>query len=280
VNTYDWHFITGTPYMVRASAGLRRPKYPIPGADLAGTVESVGADVTAWRPGDHVFGLHRQTFAEYVSVPAGNLVRKPATVTFEQAAAVPIAGLTALQGLVHKGRVEDGQRVLINGASGAVGTFAVQIARLHDTEITAVCSTANVETARKLGADRVIDYRTEDFVAEGTRYDLVFDVAGTRGFAERRRVMKPDGTLVFVGGPKENRWVGPFARQAVMRLQDRRMVMYLATVDHDDLSTLAAMLADGTVVPEIERTYPLAEVPEALTHLATGHARGKLVISL
>lgn len=281
VNTYDWHFMTGTPHMVRTAGGLRRPRTPVPGADLAGTVESVGGGVTAWRPGDDVFGAtHRGSFADYVSVPADRLARKPATVTFEQAAATPIAGLTALQGLRDKGRIRPEQQVLINGASGAVGTFAVQVARFHGATVTAVCSTANVATARKLGADRVIDYTTTDFVANGTRYDLIFDSVGTRSLADRRRALRPDGTLVFVGGPKTNRWVGPLAGQVVMRLRDRRMVMFLATIKSADLETLAGMLDDGTLVPEIERCYPLAAVPEALTHLATGHARAKLVISL
>jgi NADPH:quinone reductase-like Zn-dependent oxidoreductase len=300
VNPYDWHFMTGEPYLVRMSGGLRRPRNPVPGADLAGTVEAVGRDVTLWRPGDDVFGFHRGSFAEYVSVPAGHLAGKPTTVTFEQAAAVPIAGLTALQGLRDRGRVRAGQQVLVNGASGGVGTFAVQIARLHDATVTAVCSTVNVATAHKLGAHRVLDYTADDFVAEGTRYDLVFDIAGSRGFADLRRVLRPDGTLVFVGGagrltgpdarargggriekrPKMNRWVGPLARQAVMRLRDRRMVMMLASPRRADLETLADMLAEGTVVPEIERVYPLDGVPAALERMAAGHARGKLVISV
>jgi NADPH:quinone reductase-like Zn-dependent oxidoreductase len=280
VNTYDWHFMTGTPYMVRTAGGLRRPRTPVPGADLAGTVESVGSGVTTWRPGDDVFGAtHRGSFADYVSVPADRLARKPATVTFEQAAATPIAGLTALQGLRDKGRIRPGQQVLINGASGAVGTFAVQVARYHGATVTAVCSTRNVATARKLGADRVIDYTTTDFVADGTRYDLIFDSVGTRSLADRRRALRPDGTLVFVGGPRTNRWFGPLVGQVVTRLRDRRMVMFLATIDRADLETLAGMLDDGTLVPEIERCYPLAAVPEALSHLSTGHARAKLVIS-
>jgi NADPH:quinone reductase-like Zn-dependent oxidoreductase len=280
VNTYDHHFMTGVPYLVRAAAGLRRPRNPVPGADLAGTVESVGRAVTSWRPGDDVFGMHRGAFAEYASVPADKLVAKPPTVTFEQAAATPVAGLTALQGLRDKGRIRPGQRVLVNGASGAVGTFAVQVARSFDTSVTAVCSTANVATARRLGAERVIDYTAEDFTADGTRYDLVFDAVGNRRFADRRRVLRPDGTLVFVGGPKTNRVSGPLVGQVVMRMRDRRMVLFLATPVRADLETLAGLLAAGTLVPEIERVYPLAEVPAALEYLGTGHARGKLVVSV
>jgi NADPH:quinone reductase-like Zn-dependent oxidoreductase len=280
VNPYDWHFMTGTPYLVRPSAGLRRPRNPVPGCDLAGTVESVGRDVTAWQPGDDVFGAHTGTFAEYVSVPADKLVRLPATVTFEQAAATPVAGITALQALRAQGRVTAGQHVLVNGASGGVGTFAVQIARRCDATVTAVCSTANVATAHKLGAHRVIDYTTEDFVADGTRYDLVIDIGGTRAFADRRRVLQPDGRFVFVGGPVRNKWIASLGSQVVMRLRDRRMVMMLATINQADLQTLAGWLGDGSVVPRIERVYPLDEVPEALDHLGTGHARGKLVIAM
>jgi NADPH:quinone reductase-like Zn-dependent oxidoreductase len=284
VNPYDWHFVTGAPYLVRPSAGLVRPRLPTPGADLAGEVAAVGADITQLRPGDQVFGLGHGSFAEYVSVRADKLVRKPAEVTFEQAAAVPMAGLTALQGLRDRGRIRSGQQVLINGASGGVGTFAVQLAKWFGAEVTGVCSTRNVAATRALGADHVIDYATADFTGSGQRYDLILDVAGNRSIADRRRALRPTGTLVVVGGPKENRWIGPggsLVRLLVVgRFSRQTLVGMLTRNNSDDLAELAALLAAGEVTPAIERTYSLPDVPVALQYVGSGHARGKIVITM
>jgi NADPH:quinone reductase-like Zn-dependent oxidoreductase len=283
VNPYDWHYVTGTPYLVRPSAGLFRPKSPTPGADLAGQVEAVGADVTGLQPGDEVFGLGHGSFAEYVSVRADKLVRKPAEVTFEQAAAVPMAALTALQGLRDRGRIRSGQQVLINGASGGVGTFAVQLAKSFGAEVTGVCSPRNVAAIRALGADHVLDYTREDFTGSGQRYDLILDVAGNRSIADRRRALRPTGTLVLVGGPKDNRWFGPAGSLVRLLLAGRfsrqTMVGMLTRNSPEDLAELAELLAAGKVTPVIERAYSLPDVPAALRHVGAGHARGKIVIT-
>jgi NADPH:quinone reductase-like Zn-dependent oxidoreductase len=284
VNPYDWHYVTGSPYVVRPSAGLLRPKSPTPGADLAGQVEAVGADVTGLQPGDEVLGLGYGSFAEYVSVRADKLVRKPAEVTFEQAAAVPMAALTALQGLRDRGRIRPGQQVLINGASGGVGTFAVQLAKSFGAEVTGVCSSRNVAATRALGADHVLDYTREDFTGSGQRYDLILDVAGNRSIADRRRALRPTGTLVLVGGPKHNRWIGPGGSLVRLLLAGRfgrqRLVGMLTRNSPEDLAELAALLAAGTVTPAIERTYSLPDVPVALQYVGAGHAQGKIVITI
>jgi NADPH:quinone reductase-like Zn-dependent oxidoreductase len=283
VNPYDWHYVTGTPYLVRPSAGLFRPKSPTPGADLAGQVEAVGADVTGLQPGDEVFGLGHGSFAEYVSVRADKLVRKPAEVTFEQAAAVPMAALTALQGLRDRGRIRSGQQVLINGASGGVGTFAVQLAKSFGAEVTGVCSPRNVAATRALGADHVLDYTREDFTGSGQRYDLILDVAGNRSIADRRRALRPTGTLVLVGGPKDNQWFGPAGSLVRLLLAGRfsrqTMVGMLTRNSPEDLAELAELLGAGKVTPVIERAYSLPDVPAALRHVGAGHARGKIVIT-
>ena len=215
VNPVDWHGVTGTPYLVRLQGGLRRPKEQAVGVDFAGTVETVGKDVTQFGAGDEVFGVRGGAFAEYVCIPVDRaVVQKPASVTFEQAAAAPVAAVTALQGLRDRGRIQTGHRVLINGASGGVGTFAVQIAKSFGAEVTGVCSTANVDTARSLGADRVIDYTQEDFTLSEQRYDLLLDIAGNRSWRELRRVLADRARLVVVGGPKTNRWIGPLGHLA------------------------------------------------------------------
>jgi NADPH:quinone reductase-like Zn-dependent oxidoreductase len=283
VNPLDWHFVTGTPYFTRLVVGLRRPKDGVVGVDFAGTVEAVGKDVEHVRPRDEVFGGRSGAFAEYVAVKEAVVV-KPAGVSFEDAAAVPIAGVTALQGLRDKGGLQAGQRVLVNGASGGVGTFAVQIAKALGAEVTAVCSPQNVETARSLGADRVIDYTQEDFTRDGRRYDVMFDVPGNRSWSDCKRVLVDRGTYVLAGGPKHNRWIGPvgmaIGRQLLSKIGSRRAVKFLAKLNREDLRFLGDLLADGRVKPVIDRRYPLEEVPDALSYLGEGHARGKIVITV
>jgi NADPH:quinone reductase-like Zn-dependent oxidoreductase len=283
VNPLDWHFVTGIPYFARLLVGVRKPKAGVPGVDFAGVVEAVGKDVDHVRPGDEVFGGRDGAFAEYVAVTKA-VVAKPSGVSFEAAASVPIAGVTALQGLRDKGGLQAGQKVLINGASGGVGTFAVQIAKALGAEVTAVCSPHNVETARSLGAGRVIDYTSEDFTREGGRHDLMLDIPGNRSWPDCKRVLVDGGTYVLVGGPKTNRWIGPtgmaVGRQLISKAGSRRAVMFVAKLNRDDLRFLGGLLADGTVKPVIERRYPLAEMPEALSYLGQGHARGKLVITV
>ena len=289
VNPLDWHFMRGAPYLVRAMAGLSRPKPSASrlGADMAGTVEAVGQNVTGFQPGDEVFGglEERGTLAEYISVRADAVVlQKPAGLTFEQAAAVPVAAFTALQALRDKGRVQSGQKVLINGASGGVGTFAVQIAKALGAEVTGVCSTGNVGMVASIGADQVVDYTREDFTRAERRYDLLIDIAGSRSLAETRRVLVPKGVLVVVGGPNKGRWIGPFGRTIRMLLQSpavsQRMVSFLAHQNRDDLAVLRQLLDAGKVTPVIDRTYRLNQVAEAVRYLETGHARGKVVITI
>jgi NADPH:quinone reductase-like Zn-dependent oxidoreductase len=283
VNPYDWHHVTGKPYVVRLSAGLRAPKAPVPGMDFAGQVTAVGRDVTRFRPGDAVFGMRRGAFAEFVSAPAAGLVARPANVSAEQAAAVPMAGLTALQGLRARGGVQPGHRVLVIGASGGVGTFAVQLVKAFGAEVTAVCSTRNVEAARALGADHVLDYTRVDFVHTGQRYDLILDIAGNRSIADRRRVLRSTGVLVVVSGPKDNRWVGPMiptaAAIAASRFGRGTLVGMLTRDRVADLVTLRDLIEAGRVTPVVERTYPLHDAPEALRYVGTGHARAKIVIT-
>jgi NADPH:quinone reductase-like Zn-dependent oxidoreductase len=284
VNPYDWHMLTGMPYLVRLQAGLRKPKVPVLGVDFAGTVEAVGKDVTELRPGDEVFGARNGSFAEYVSVRQA-VVHKPANVSFDQAAAVGIAGITALQGLRDKGQLRAGQKVLINGASGGVGTFAVQIAKAFGADVTAVCSTRNVDQARSLGADRVIDYTQDDFIRNGGRYDLMLDIAGTRSWSECKRVLTEDGTWVGVGGPKTNRLWGPLGQTIVRRLAaipgSRKVVApFLAKTNRDDMAVLRDLMEAGKVTPVVERRYELAELPEAMRYLGAGHAQGKVVITV
>jgi len=289
VNPLDWHFMRGAPYLVRMMAGLSRPKPSASrlGADMAGSVEAVGQNVTGFQPGDEVFGglEERGTLAEYISVRADAVVlQKPAGLTFEQAAAVPVAAFTALQALRDKGRVQPGQKVLVNGASGGVGTFAVQIATALGAEVTGVCSTANVGMVASIGADHVVDYTREDFTRAERRYDLLIDIAGNRSLAETRRVLAPKGALVLVGGPNKGRWIGPFGRTIRMLMQSpavsQRMVSFLAHQNRDDLAVLRELLDAGKVTPVIDRAYRLNQVAEAVRYLETGHARGKVVITV
>ena len=284
VNPFDWHFLTGTPYLARLGAGLRKPKNHVLGVDFAGTVEAVGKEVTQFHPGDEVFGARNGAFGEYVCVRK-SVALKPANLTFEQAAAVPVAGVTALQGLRDKGRLQAGHKVLINGASGGVGTFAVQIAKSFGAEVTGVCSTRNVDAVRSLGADHVIDYTQGDFTHSGQRYDLMFDVAGNRSWSECKRVLTDKATLVVVGGRKTNRWIGPMGDGIKKRLVSlpgsRRVVSpFLAKITREDLAVLKELLESGSVTPVIEKQYELGEVPEAVGYVGAGHAQGKVVITV
>ncbi len=284
VNPADWHFMRGEPYIARMAFGLRKPKEKVRGSDLAGQVEAVGKNVKQLKAGDEVFGSCPRAFAEYVCAAANRFVPKPAGVTLEQAAAVPIAGVTALQGLRDHGHVQPGQKVLINGASGGVGTFAVQIAKSFGAEVTGVCSTRNVDMVRSIGADRVVDYTKEDFTQDEQCYDLMLDIAGSRAWSELRRVLNPRATLVVVGGPSTSRWLGPVGHLVRMRLAalggSRKVVVFVASINHEDLVVLQGMLETGKVKPVIDQTYPLSGAAEAMRHLETGHARGKIVITL
>jgi NADPH:quinone reductase-like Zn-dependent oxidoreductase len=288
VNPYDWHFIRGTPYIMRMMiGGLRKPKDPRVGVDYAGTVEAVGKNVTLLKPGDEVFGNRTGAFAEYVCVRADRAVAlKPTNVTFEQAASVPVAALTALQGLRDHGKVQPGQKVLINGASGGVGTFAVQIAKTLGADVTGVCSGRNVDLVRSIGADHVIDYTKEDFTKSNERYDVILDNVGTQPLSGFRRVLKPKGICVMIGGggPNEGNWVGPMSRPIKAKLMspfiDQKMGMMMAQGNKADLNILADLMQSGKVTPVIDRTYPLSEIREAIRYLEQGHARGKVIISV
>ncbi len=283
-NPLDWYQVTGTPYIARMGSGLRRPKPTIPGVDLAGDVEAVGNNVTAFQVGDEVYGMRSGAFAEYVAANEARLARKPANLTYEQAAAVPVAGVTALQGLRDKGQIRPGHKVLINGASGGVGTFAVQLAKSFGAEVTAVCSTRNAATAKALGAHHVIDYTSEDFVHSGRTYDLILDVASNRSISARRRAMARHGTLVIVGAAKKGRWIGPLSEMitatAAGRFGSQRIVAFISKNSAEDLNALRQLIEAEEVTPVIERTFPLAQVPEALRYVGTGHAQGKVVITI
>ncbi len=284
VNPVDWHRMRGLPYFIRASEGLAKPKNPGLGADVAGRVEAVGRNVTQFQPGDEVFGMSIRTLAEYVCVSDQGVVPKPANLTFEQAAAVPVAALTALQGLRDKGRIKPGQQVLINGAAGGVGTFAVQIAKSFGAEVTGVCSARNVDLVRSIGADHVIDYTQEDFTRNGQRYDLIFDSAGYRSLSDCRRVLGSDGILVIVGAGDGRSSLRLMARMLnallVSRFGRQRLVPLMAKRNKDDLVVLKELVKTGKVTPVIDRSYPLSEVPEAIRYLEKGHARGKVVITV
>jgi len=284
VNPADWYGMTGTPYVGRVEMGLRKPKSERLGVDFAGTVEAVGKDVTQFRPGDEVFGGRNGAFAEYVCVREDRaVVSKPANVTFEEAAAVPIAAITALQGLRDKGGLQPGQKVLINGASGGVGTFAVQIAKALGAEVTGVCSTRNVDLVRSLGADHVIDYTHEDFTRSDQRYDLMLDVAGSRSWSECKRVLNPQATLVIVGAPKATRLLGPLGHIVKVRLaalrSSRKVVFFIAKFNKADMLVLQELLEAGKVTPVIDKRYELSEVADALRYMGEGHAQGKIVIT-
>ena len=285
VNPAEWYGMAGRPLIARPAFGLFKPRTKTMGVDFAGTVEAVGKDVTQFRIGDEVFGGRDGAFAEYVHVSeARAILPKPTNVTMEQAGSVAIAAFTALQGLRDKGKLLPGQQVLINGASGGVGTFAVQIAKWLGAEVTAVCSTRNVELVRSLGADHVIDYSSEDFTRGDRRYDLILDVAGSRSWSACRRVLKKKATLVIVGAPKGNRVLGPMSHMLRLRLASvgsrRKVLFFVAKIQKEDLSVLAELLATGKVTPVIDRSYPLSDIADAMRYLGEGHARGKIVITV
>jgi len=282
VNALDWHSLTADIFLVRLMGmGLFKPKNAIFGADIAGRVEAVGKNVSRFRPGEDVFGdIGHGGFAEYAVAPEGFLVLKPANLSFEAAAAVPVAALTALQGLRDSGKIQTGQKVLINGASGGVGTFAVQIAKAFGAEVTAVCSTRNVEQARKLGADHVIDYTREDFTQSGQQYDLIFAANGYHPLSAYKRALTPTGIYVMAGGKPAQIFQSVLLGGRMSEKDGRKMGGVSAHIDLKDLLALKEMLESGKIVPAIDKSYPLSEVPEALRYLGEGHARGKIVITV
>ena len=279
-----WHLTTGLPYPVRlAGYGLRAPKNRVPGSDVAGTVETIGQDITTLQPGDQVFGTAKGSFAEYACARADKLVPKPENLTFDQAAAVPVSAFTALQGLRDKGRVEPGQQVMIIGASGGVGTFAVQIAKALGAAVTGVCSTTKVDMVRAIGADDVIDYTRHDISEGGRRYDVILDIGGNRPLRQLRRVLSPRGTLVLVGGETGGRWLGGNDRQlrALMLspFVGQKLGTFVSSANNPDLIVLKELIESGRVTPVLDRTYPLSEAPAAIRYVREGNARGKVVIT-
>ena len=283
VNPYDWHFLRGSPYGIRFMTGLRHPKSQQLGVDLAGEVEAAGSQVTQFHPGDAVFGMGSGAFAEFARAPESGLALKPANITFEQAASVPIAALTALQGLRDHGHLQPNQKVLINGAAGGVGTFAVQIAGALGAEATGVCSTRNVEMVRTLGANHVVDYTQTDFTQCGDRYDILLDCIGNHPLQACRRVLNPKGFYIGVGG-QSGKWVAPMDRAIRARVLNRfvsqQLQFMMAKSSQPGLNLLAEWMATGKVTPAIDRTYNLSQVPAAIRYLEEGHARGKVVITL
>ncbi len=298
VNPLDGGLMKGRPYIARIMTGLRKPKITRLGVDVAGQVEAVGRNVTQFKPGDAVFGLCirypqasgvkvwvcQGAFAEYVCAPESALVMKPDSVTFEQAASAPVAAFTALQGLRDKGQIQPGQKVLINGAAGGVGTFAVQIAKSFGADVTGVCSTRNVDMVRSIGADRVIDYTQQDFTKSGQRYDLFFDCVGNHSLLACRRVLNPKGIYIMVGGPDIRWMIGLLARPinalVLSRFVTQKFRMFIARSSKEDLTIMGELMATGKVTPVIDKRYRLSEVPEAIRYLEEGHARGKVVITL
>jgi NADPH:quinone reductase-like Zn-dependent oxidoreductase len=285
VNPYEWHMVTGKPYFMRLGRGLGAPKGTRVGYDMAGTIAAVGPGVTRFKEGDEVFGGARGSLAEYaLAGEDGDLVAKPAGVTFDEAAAILIAGGTALQAVRDYGHVTAGQKVLINGASGGVGTYAVQLAKVSGAEVTAVCSTRNVELVRSLGADRVIDYTHEDFTASQDQYDLIIDNVGNHPFLDLKRVVKPAGAIVTISGPKDNAFLGPMTRIIKQKLLapfvDQRLVFFVADVDVKDLEYLAGLMSDGKLKTVIDRRYPLEKAGEALDYIGSQRARGKVIVTV
>jgi NADPH:quinone reductase-like Zn-dependent oxidoreductase len=281
LNAVDWYGLNGRPYFARPLMGLRKPKSSETGTDFAGVVEAVGVGVDGFAPGDEVYGCEGGAFAEYV-VANTAVARKPANLSFEEAAAVPLAGLTALQALRDHGALQSGQQVLVNGASGGVGPFAVQIAKALGAEVHAVCSTRNIEQARELGADRVFDYTREDFARSGARYDVLFDNAGNRSWPSMRRVLAPSGKVVLVGGPR-NRMLGPVGHivrsKLASKLDRRTAAFFIAKPNRDDLAALRDLIEAGHVKPVIEQRYELAQIDEAMREM-NGHARAKRVVTV
>lgn len=280
-----WHLMTGLAYPIRlAGYGLRAPKNPVRGREVAGVVAAVGTGVTRFQPGDEVFGIGEGTFAEYARASENKLAPRPANLTAEQAAAVAVSALTALQGLRDHGRVQPGQDVLIIGASGGVGTFAVQLAKAFGATVTAVCSTTKMDLVRSLGADQVIDYTRADFADGGQRYDVILDIGGHASLARLRRALAPQGTLVIAGGETGGRWLDGTDRQLrallLSRFVSQKLTTFICQENHEDLIVLKELVESGAVTPAIDRTYPLPDVPQAIEYLEQGHARGKVVITL
>ena len=280
-----WHLMTGQAYLIRlAGYGVRKPKNPVRGREVAGRVEAIGKDVTRFRPGDEVMGTCEGSFAEYARAREDKLAPKPANLTFEQAAAVPISASTALQAVRDKGQVRPGQKVLIIGASGGVGTFAVQLAKAFGAEVTGVCSTAKVDLVRSIGADHVIDYTREDFADGRQRYDLILDIGGNRSISHLRRALTPEGTLVLVGGEGGGRWFGGMERQvralAISPFVSQKLRMFVAREHYEELLVLTELIEAGKVLPIVDRTYPLSDASDAIRYLEAGQARGKVVITV
>jgi NADPH:quinone reductase-like Zn-dependent oxidoreductase len=282
VNPLDWRFIRGKPYPIRIMTGLSKPNKR-PGVDVSGQVEAVGRNVTQFEPGDQVFGTCRGAFAEYAIASESSLVKKPDHVTFEQAASIPVAALTALQGLRDKGHIQPGQKVLINGAAGGVGTFAVQIAKWLGAHVTGVCSTRNVEMVRSIGADHVIDYTQEDFTKSAERYDLIFDCIGNHPLSACRRVLNHNGIHLIVGGKADPTLAGlarVIATLVLSRFMSQKAFMFIAKQNKEDLTTIGELMEAGKVTAVIDKRYRLSEAPEAIRYLETGHARGKVVVTV
>jgi NADPH:quinone reductase-like Zn-dependent oxidoreductase len=285
VNPLDWHRMRGTPYFARAEVGIGRPKLTRLGVDFSGTVDAVGADVRLFKVGDEIFGTADGALAAYVTSTEVGLAMKPANMTFQQAASVPVAGLTALQALRDAGHIRPGSKVLINGASGGVGTFAVQIAKSFGAEVTGVCSTRNVQMVRSIGADHVIDYTAEDYTKGTDRYDLIFDTVGSHSLLDERHVLTPHGTIVIIGAPSNDPWIGSLGGFVkgyfVSPFVSQKIVSFFADVNKtEDLNTLRDLMRTGKVTPVIDRQYSLSEAPAAVRYLEMGHVRGKLVINL
>jgi NADPH:quinone reductase-like Zn-dependent oxidoreductase len=283
VNIGDWHLLRGVPYVMRVVSGLRKPKREIPGLDIAGQVEAVGGSVGRFHPGDEVFGWCTGAFAEYACAAEDHLLSKPANLTFEQAAAVGDSALTALAAVRDQGKVQAGQRVLINGASGGVGTFAVQIAKSFGADVTGVCSTRNVEMVQSIGADRVIDYAIEDFTQEDSRYDVILDLVGNRSLRDCRRALAPRGTYVIVGVRDMGRWLGlgrQFRALALSPFVRQRMRVFVVKHTVEDLAVLKELVEAGRVAPTVDRRYSLDDLPDALRFQGEGHAQGKIVIAV
>jgi NADPH:quinone reductase-like Zn-dependent oxidoreductase len=282
-----WHLMAGLPYFLRLiipDLGLRAPKSLVPGSDVAGVVEAVGKDVTRFQPGDEVFGIGKGTYAEYARVLEDKLAPKPANLSFEQAAVVPISGLTALQAVRDSGKVQTGQKVLIIGASGGVGTFAVQIAKSFGADVTGVCSTTKVDLVRSLGADHVVDYTQEDFAQGEQHYDVILDTGGHSSLSRLRRALTPKGTLVIVGAETNGKWFGGFDRSIramlLSRLVSQQLVAFVNSENHKDLIAIKELIEAGKVTPVIDRTFSLGETPKAMRYLEEGHARGKIAIAV
>ena len=283
VNPYDWHFMRGLPYPIRLFAGLGSPKVIRLGADVAGVVEAVGSSVKQFKPGDAIFGNGQGAFAEYVCAPESTLGLKPESRSFEQAASLPIAACTALQGLRDKGHIRAGHHVLVNGASGGMGTFAVQIAKSYSAVVTGVCSARNVEIVRSIGADHVIDYNRDDFTRGAERYDLILDAVGNRPLPALKRVLNPNGVIVMAGGIAGRWMVGVLSRSFQARwlsFGDRKFIGMLAKIGREDLAILHDLMETGRITPVIDRRYTLSEVPDAIRYVEEGHARGKVVITM